>query len=424
MSELYPLEQILLPMGGTTVKDADKMEELWESDEYIAEEKYDGSRYLSVGGRFFSRKVSVKTNFPVEKTENVPHLVELLKAYPLLILDGEVYIEGAKSNDVVSIMGAGRDKALWRQGFGEYIPPFLQFNIGGWRSDPDSEWVDVPKKEVVYLAERESLKPVQYVVYDILRDADGNWLTDLPWIDRRGILEEQMEIVFTDNVHASDSIKVSNYVQENKKDFNKEIMLRGGEGTMLKNINGAYHPDKKPRWNWIKVKQEITSDVIITGFKDAKREYDPERPELIETWQYWENLDKTNNNPVVEIKGSLDKMFGLDEFGTVKFVRRIMTMDTKEFPNFEPVTKFHYMGWIGSVLFSQYDDKGELVEVGYCSGIKEELRKDMTDNKDKYLGECMEISAMERTKDNYFRHPQYLRMRPDKNQKDCVIGVD
>jgi hypothetical protein len=105
-------------------------------------------------------------------------------------------------------------------------------------------------------------------------------------------------------------------------------------------------------------------------------------------------------------------------------------------PNFEAVTKFHFYDWIGAVEFAQYgnvdaeDDEGNvsneygLKHVGFCSGLTDELRKHMTENQEEYIGECMEISAMERTKDGYFRHPQYLRMRPDKNPKDCIVNED
>lgn len=406
----YPLDEIVLPMGGTTVKDHDKMEELWESDEYVAEEKYDGARYLSVGGRFFSRRVSVVDKLPVEKTENVPHLNEVLKNYPLLILDGEVYIEGAKSNDVVSIMGANMEKALWRQGFGEYVPPTLVGGKGKWRLNVNEEWVEVPKKEVVELtAKGDTLIPVDYVVYDILRDIDGNWLLDRPWIDRRGILEETMETIFADIQNAEDNITLSQYVLTNKKEFNAAIMRRGGEGTMLKHIHGTYHPDKKPRWNWIKVKQEITSDVIITGFKPAKRDYVPERPELLDTWNFWE-------------KDGVKFLYSdTPEYVSTPLNELSAVLQSN---GYDPVTKFYYYGWIGAVEFSQYDHKGELKQVGYCSGLNEEMRKDMTENPDKFLNECMEISAMERTKDGYFRHPQFLCMRPDKPAKDCIINED
>ncbi|MCZ4246963.1 hypothetical protein O2313_05375 [Bacillus amyloliquefaciens] len=361
MNNGYPLDEILLPMGGTTVKDQRKMDELWENDNYVAEEKYDGSRYLSIGGRFFSRHVSVVTKLPVEKTANVPHLNKVLSDYPLLILDGEVYIEGGKSSDVVSIMGSSPEKAVARQ---------------------------------------EERGYVNFVAYDILRDMDGNWLTDLPWIDRRGILEEQMELIFTDHPDTT-HISISKYVKHNKKEYNAEIMRRGGEGVTLKNINGKYHPDKKPRWNWIKVKQEITSDVIITGFKEPVREYTGEE---LDNWPYWEAED-----------GILYTLNGQQEAQEECWSNGIKV---------DPVTRFYFYGWIGAIEFAQYDDKGELKHVGHCSGIRDELRKDMTENSDKYIGTCMEISAMERTKDGYFRHPQFLRLRPDKNAKDCVINED
>jgi ATP-dependent DNA ligase len=363
----YPLVEILLPMGGTTVKELEKMEDVWESDDYIAEEKYDGSRYLSVGGRFFSRKISVKTNYPVEKTENVPHLQAIFTQYPLLILDGEIYIEGANSNKVTSIMGAGIEKALARQ------------------------------------AEQGN---VNYMVYDILRTVDGDWLMELPWMERRAILEKQMAAIFIEQPAAIKYVGLSKYVIENKKEFNAAIMRRGGEGVMLKNIHAAYYPDKKPRWNWIKVKQEITSDVIITGFKPAVREYDPEpaKRHHLDDWQYYEDEDG--------VKVQLHNLAVANE----------MTQVTGK--KLQPVSKWYFHNWIGAIEFSQYNDAGDLIPVGFCSGMKEELRKDISENPANYHGECMEISAMERTKDGFFRHPQFLQMREDKNQKDCIIGQD
>lgn len=355
----YPLENILLPMGAKEVKDAKKMEALWDNPEYIAEEKLDGARYLSIGGRFFSRRISDVTGIPVEKTAQVPHLASVLEKYPNLILDGEVYYEGMTSNEVTSIMGS------------------------------------LPERAIALQEERGKLK---YVVFDILRDLEGEWLIDLPWIERRKKLEEfhQTFILRDENAHYVD---ISTVVLTQKKEFYKAIVARGGEGVILKNINGKYIPDKKPAWNWIKVKKHITDDVVIIGFKPPVKEYNGKE---LDTWLYWEDPNG-NKREVVYTKE------GMSNAELVKF-------------GFVPVTKFYFNNWIGAVKFGKYDKDGNLVELGECSGLTDELRKDMSENPDKYIGQVMEIGAMEKTRDGFYRHPVFNRMRPDKNPHECRLG--
>lgn len=110
----YPLKEILLPRSDNTVKDEAQMEALWGDYNYIVEEKYYRSRYVSVSSMFFFHKISKKTGFPVEKTDHLPHLSFVTK-YPMSILDGEVYFEGMCSNDVTKIMEAEPEKAIPRQ---------------------------------------------------------------------------------------------------------------------------------------------------------------------------------------------------------------------------------------------------------------------------------------------------------------------
>ncbi|MFF2889498.1 hypothetical protein [Paenibacillus sp. NPDC057967] len=50
----YPLEEIVLLVGGNTVIEEAEMDALWNGPNYAAEEKYDGSRHVSVGGTFFA----------------------------------------------------------------------------------------------------------------------------------------------------------------------------------------------------------------------------------------------------------------------------------------------------------------------------------------------------------------------------------
>jgi ATP-dependent DNA ligase len=427
----YPLENILLPMGAKEVKDEKKMEALWDNPEYIAEEKLDGSRYLSVGGRFFSRRISDVTGFPVEKTAQVPHLAAVLQKYPNLILDGEVYYPGMSSNEVTSIMGSLPDKACRRQGLGE-----LKRGEDGstlyWRLDSSQEWKKLSDNDKEDLLS--PTMPLKYVLFDILRDEDGNWLIDLPWKERRKKLEEfHQKLIYTHEDNAED-IEISTVISSNKREFYDLIVSRGGEGVMLKNINGKYVPDKKPAWNWVKVKKHITDDVVIIGFKPPVREYEGKE---LESWQYWENLDKTFTGEIVEVVSNAcvrhavnadgDEvsvtipatiMRGLDADGIIRYVR---IYGDKPSDVFEPVTKFYWHNWIGAVKFGKYDKEGNLVELGECSGLTDELRKDMSENPDKYIGQVMEIGAMEKTRDGFYRHPQFSRMRPDKNPHECVI---
>jgi ATP-dependent DNA ligase len=357
----YPLDSILIPMGAKDVKDEEKMEALWDDPNYVAEEKYDGSRYLSIGGRFFSRRLSVKDGFPVEKTDNVPHLSAILKRFPNLILDGEVYYEGMTSNEVTSIMGALPDKAIERQ------------KERGW---------------------------LKYVVFDILRDMDGNWLLDLTWMERRLELEETIERIREawqqEDPDTPLNIEISEVEFKEKRLFYETIMARGGEGVILKNIKGKYVPDKRPAWNWVKVKKHITDDVVIMGFKPPVKEYEGKE---LETWDYWE--DGKTGQLFTRYPNVSGELLAKDHI---------------------PVTKFYFHGWIGAVTFGKYDKDGKLVELGYCSGLSDALRADMSENPEKFVGECMEISAMERTKDGFYRHPQFSRLRPDKNPEECAIG--
>jgi hypothetical protein len=56
MKDVYPLSEILLRIGGNAIKEK-KREVLWDNSRYIYEERFEGTRYLSGGWQFFSRKI-------------------------------------------------------------------------------------------------------------------------------------------------------------------------------------------------------------------------------------------------------------------------------------------------------------------------------------------------------------------------------
>lgn len=307
----------LIPMNA---KDATKkLDALMKDDNYVAEIKFDGSRYLSIEGRFFSRKKSENKKdpenlgMPVEKTANVPHLSKLLSVTGL-ILDGEVFYPGQKSNNVTSIMGAKPEKAIARQ------------KEQGW---------------------------IQYVIYDILM-YKGIDLTSTPWSRRRELLEEAYEeyvVGYERIIHLSQVAEGT----ANKRDMLKWAEDNGEEGIMLKNVHATYKPDKRPEHHWYKVKGEITIDAVITGFTEGEGKY---------------------------------------------------------------------AGLIGSIEFGLYKSDGVLYSAGTCSGMTDEVRKNLTDNREHYAGSVIEIKAMERTAKGLFRHPVFLRFRDDKSPIDCRWDIE
>lgn len=70
--------------------------------------------------------------------------------------------------------------------------------------------------------------------------------------------------------------------------------------------------------------------------------------------------------------------------------------------------KFH--GQVGSVVFDIGNGK-----VGRASGMTDAVRLDMTVNPAKYIGRMAEFSYQLQTKGGHLRHPNFVRMRPDRD---------
>ena len=228
LMEKYGWNTWFLPMNA---KEAGKKKDtLLDSQDYIAEHKYDGSRYWSLDGRFFSRKLSSKTGLPIEKTANVPHLSAELENLPEgTILDGEIYYPNATSAKTTNIMGAAPAKAIARQ------------------------------KD----------NPIRYVVFDITM-YQGKDISQYPWLERRSILED----VYAKYLYEAKYIDLTEVIRENKRDFLKKMISTGQEGIMLKNIQASYVPDKRPENHWYKVKKNMTDDVIIIGYTEGQGRYE------------------------------------------------------------------------------------------------------------------------------------------------------
>lgn len=308
-----------------------RMEQILIASDYAAEEKIDGCHYLCYGGRFMSTD-------NVEKTANYPHLWEFFaKLYlPNLILDGEINYPGKTSQFCTRVTGAnpGAAKAF-------------QSNYG----------------------------LIHYTIWDILRTPKGTWLINIPYKQRREILEQFYDR-FIRGTSMEKYIHLTDMRTADKKAFFEDIIASGREGVVLKKLDSLYVMGKKPMWQWMKLKQKDTADLIITGYKEPTVEYNGKN---IETWPYW------------------------------KDVRNEM----------RPVTKDYYNGWIGALELGAYVN-GELVFICTCSGLDEELKATISSNRNMFLGKVVKISYMEKTEAGYPRHPRFEMFHESKMPEECT----
>ena len=117
IAELYPGAENMMfsPMKYYAASD-EKIDRACETNDWFGEKKIDGALYLATltekGDYLFSRTPSKKTGLLVDKSENVPHIMNALSVLPKgTILLGEIYYPNGTSKNVTSIMGCLPEKA-------------------------------------------------------------------------------------------------------------------------------------------------------------------------------------------------------------------------------------------------------------------------------------------------------------------------
>jgi hypothetical protein len=370
----------LVPMGA--VRDDDNLDKYIDDPDYEAEIKYDG--YAMIGwftpttARFTTRSVEIESfraGNPVmnERTDHMPHFKNLQHDLYGTIVDGQIWKEGCTSHDITSM-------------------------IGGL---PQTSWENQKREGKVH-----------YIIYDVIQWL-GKDVTNEPRWKRRNFARDVVEHLKAFNPEVAKYIHFVEIVpHEEKRQRYEEIVAAGGEGLVLKHIESKYYEGKInngkgvpakhkaskskgiPYTPWVKWKKYDTFDCVVLGFNPAEMKYTGKE---IETWPYWQN----------QITGE-------------KFIRH----DYAEHPIFDtdiPITKGHYYGWPGSIIFGQYSD-GEMIEVGNTSGISEHWKEIFKSESDLYIGRVVEVGAMERIKKTgALREPRFIRFRDDKNDFECVI---
>lgn len=294
----------------------EQLQEMLTSTDYLAEEKYDGVRAdLHFGDkiRCFSRRISKKTGWYAENTDNVPHIRDLNYPEELkgTVLDGEFRVLSGDFKDISSLMNCNFDEAILRQKENGLKATFIAFDI-------------------LYYKGISVMKMPLHRRKDLLADVIRRLPSECDII-QSSFTDDKMHIYITKDVIQGLSASYPTLLKElselkpkpnetpfwmlaSKQAWYEYILVKGGEGLMLKHKDGKYHM-KRCR-EYTKYKKFLTRDVVISGFIEPTRVYEGKAPE---TWEYWEG-------------------------------------DT-------PVTKYYAKGWIGTVKYSVLITQEELEEL-------------------------------------------------------------
>ena len=221
----------LEPMLASSV--TEKKRATLSSEKYWLEPKHDGMRAVISKN---NDKVRIYSRVGLEYTEHLPFLVEECNDLPNgTILDGElmvvksrVDISGqsvavADFNATMRIMGSGPEKAVSRQ----------------------------------------ADQKIEFCVFDLPR-VNGFTLESADYKQRVESLTDLIEMFDFKLVFQNAVIK------DWDNETINELWDAGIEGAILKNTSSFYVAGKRRANTWYKVKSELTADVVVMGYTDAK----------------------------------------------------------------------------------------------------------------------------------------------------------
>ena len=375
----------------------EQLQEMLTSTDYLAEEKYDGVRAdLHFGDkiRCFSRRISKKTGWYAENTDNVPHIRDLNYPEELkgTVLDGEFRVLSGDFKDISSLMNCNFDEAILRQKENGLKATFIAFDM-------------------LYYKGISVMKMPLHRSKDLLADVIRRLPSECDII-QSSFTDDKMHIYITKDVIQGLSASYPTLLKElselkpkpnetpfwmlaSKQAWYEYILVKGGEGLMLKHKDGKYHM-KRCR-EYTKYKKFLTRDVVISGFIEPTRVYEGKAPE---TWEYWEG-----DTPVT-------KYYAKGWIGTVKYSVLITQEELEELKKKNPKEKYDCYYFEGNLY----------LEIGDCGGMDEQMREYMSNNKPYLIGKVIEVGCNEVIKKTgKLRHPRFLRIRDDKVNTMCTF---
>ena len=401
----------------------DKLDAILEDELTFAEKKWDGHRGLTYMGmlsnRVFSRNISEESGWFSENSDQMPHIRDT--AIPDLkgtVLDGEVIlpVKNCTSRDVQGVTGALPGKALQTQverGFAE-IDCYDILYYKGLNVQHFPLW-----KRKLYL-------------WKAICEINAPFFKFCNLYCKEGVMNELKKRWKDYNFLSEDELKGINKYLVKVEDYNElfqEMLDKGDEGIILKNIDGQYR--QKRSSDFTKMKGHNTYDCVIMGYEDPTMEYTGKTE--LDKWTYWYHPESDS------CWEGVNDFSDPDSAGSV------------------PVTKLFCKGWIGAIHFGVWKsfDKDSITEeqkqildivrnkygefavmedkytysylewVGRCAGLNDETRDEISKHKENYLGAVIEVEAQKIINYNTgsLQHPRFIQFRPDKNSEECTFDA-
>lgn len=243
--------------------------------------------------------------------------------------------------------------------------------------------------------ERQKKTPLHFYIFDVIVWDNQN-LINTPIIER---------IKYIDTIKSlcagASYLDYADYKEgEALWELYTDTLAQGGEGIVIQKKTAPYTCGKRTARLSLKLKRELsdTIDAFIDGdYKPATVEY---TGKSIETWRFWMN-QRTG-----------EKMEGeyISEYASGEPII--------------PITKPYFLGYAGAISFSLMKN-GKPEHLCYISSVSDNLKREIVQNPDKWIGKVFEISAMEietapTSKIGYtLRHARVMGLREDKSSEEC-----
>ena len=385
--------------------------------------------------RVFSRRISKKTGFYAENTDSLPQIRDL--SFPELdgtVLDGEMFIDGLPFKEVSSTLNCLWEEAVKRQKEKGFIS-FHAFDILFYKGIDIRRMPLIKRKKFLRLVVDKINSPyVKFVDYHQC----GKDICISDYVDAHGMPEDVHKIICDRDMYETypnfiaEYEKVMTTCMLSPRAFYEYITASGGEGVIVKPINGRYY--HKRGWEYSKIKAFLTREMILIRFDTPTEDYTGKFPSP-KVWDFWEDYEHS--------------IYDLSYMS--KEERDWWINNVWNDSEFAPVTKYYAKGQVGNMILGvlitteefnkisknkrgvthvpsevlpslkDFDHDCFIMEICDCGGFTDEDREYYTSNTNKIIGKVVEVKANGIMRDSgRLRHPRYLRFRPDKAPEECT----